>query len=173
MNLKNLFKDDDAVSPVIGVILMVAITVILAAVIASFVLGLGDSQETAPNVSFEFDYNASNNQLDVTKSGGDAVESENLYIRGSNANPTGTWPGTSSPYDPDSPVADESSGACSLPVTSATICGLGGYTNSGEIGAGQGFKIAYGGDADDYEITLVYEDGDVSEELVSDEGPDA
>jgi len=42
MDLKKLFNDDDAVSPVIGVILMVAITVILAAVIASFVLGLGD-----------------------------------------------------------------------------------------------------------------------------------
>jgi len=34
-------KDEDAVSPVIGVILMVAITVILAAVIASFVFGMG------------------------------------------------------------------------------------------------------------------------------------
>jgi len=33
----------DAVSPVIGVILMVAITVILAAVIGTFVLGLGES----------------------------------------------------------------------------------------------------------------------------------
>ena len=36
-------KDEDAVSPVIGVILMVAITVILAAVIASFVFGMGGS----------------------------------------------------------------------------------------------------------------------------------
>lgn len=33
-------KNDEAVSPVIGVILMVAITVILAAVIASFVFGI-------------------------------------------------------------------------------------------------------------------------------------
>ena len=33
-------KNDEAVSPVIGVILMVAITVILAAVIAMFVFGL-------------------------------------------------------------------------------------------------------------------------------------
>jgi len=36
-------KDDEAVSPVIGVILMVAITVILAAVIAAFVFGMGGS----------------------------------------------------------------------------------------------------------------------------------
>jgi len=38
--------DDRGVSPVIGVILMVAITVILAAVIASFVLGFGDSVQS-------------------------------------------------------------------------------------------------------------------------------
>lgn len=42
--------DEKGVSPVIGVILMVAITVILAAVIASFVFGLGTSvPKTPPN----------------------------------------------------------------------------------------------------------------------------
>jgi len=57
MQIKHLMQDDDAVSPVIGVILMVAITVILAAVIASFVLGLGDqAQQTTPQASFSFDY---------------------------------------------------------------------------------------------------------------------
>ena len=50
-------EDDRGVSPVIGVILMVAITVILAAVIASFVLGLGDqTDEVAPNVNFEGEF---------------------------------------------------------------------------------------------------------------------
>ena len=40
-------KNDEAVSPVIGVILMVAITVILAAVIAAFVFGMaGGVQKT-------------------------------------------------------------------------------------------------------------------------------
>jgi flagellin-like protein len=43
----NLFQEDDrAVSPVIGVILMVAITVILAAVIGTFVLNLGGSVQS-------------------------------------------------------------------------------------------------------------------------------
>lgn len=57
MKLKQLFEEDDAVSPVIGVILMVAITVILAAVIATFVLGLGEQvSDTAPQASFSFDY---------------------------------------------------------------------------------------------------------------------
>ncbi|MGD1003854.1 MAG: type IV pilin N-terminal domain-containing protein [Methanoregulaceae archaeon] len=40
-------KNGDAVSPVIGVILLVAITVILAAVIAAFVFGMaGNIQKT-------------------------------------------------------------------------------------------------------------------------------
>jgi flagellin-like protein len=46
-------ETDRAVSPVIGVILMVAITVILAAVIGAFVLEIGDQQETAPNSSYD------------------------------------------------------------------------------------------------------------------------
>jgi flagellin-like protein len=45
MNVKrrNLRDDEDAVSPVVGVILMVAITVIMAAVIGAFVYGYGGS----------------------------------------------------------------------------------------------------------------------------------
>ncbi|PSP38038.1 hypothetical protein BRC71_08710 [Halobacteriales archaeon QH_7_65_31] len=56
MNIKELFNDDSAVSPVIGVILMVAITVILAAVIGTFVLGLGSNVQSVPSAQFTFDY---------------------------------------------------------------------------------------------------------------------
>ena len=54
MQIKELLTGDErAVSPVIGVILMVAITVILAAVIGTFVLGLGDRvSQSAPQASF-------------------------------------------------------------------------------------------------------------------------
>jgi len=44
-------ENEDAVSPVIGVILMVAITVILAAVIAAFVFGMGSNIGTTKNVA--------------------------------------------------------------------------------------------------------------------------
>lgn len=44
--------DEKGVSPVIGVILMVAITVILAAVIASFVFGMGSNVKRTYNVAF-------------------------------------------------------------------------------------------------------------------------
>lgn len=53
MSVTELFSDDEAVSPVIGVILMVAITVILAAVIGAFVIGIGDDQSTVPQASWD------------------------------------------------------------------------------------------------------------------------
>ncbi len=59
-----LFDKDKAVSPVIGVILMVAITVILAAVIGAFVLGFQDrATERVPQASIgiEADLSGSNN----------------------------------------------------------------------------------------------------------------
>ncbi|MFB6139527.1 MAG: type IV pilin [Halosimplex sp.] len=87
MQLKRLFDDDDAVSPVIGVILMVAITVILAAVIATFVLGLGDQvSNTSPQASFSFEWNGAagtEDALNVTHDGGETIQAQNLYIRGS------------------------------------------------------------------------------------------
>ncbi|WP_276255597.1 type IV pilin N-terminal domain-containing protein [Halomontanus rarus] len=52
-------EEERAVSPVIGVILMVAITVILAAVIAAFVLDLGSSMgEPGPNTAATVDVNS-------------------------------------------------------------------------------------------------------------------
>ncbi|MDS0258316.1 type IV pilin N-terminal domain-containing protein [Haloarcula sp. S1CR25-12] len=82
MSLKNLFHDDDAVSPVIGVILMVAITVILAAVIASFVLGLGDQQQQTPQASFEWEYNSDDSTFTVTHDGGDSIDLARISIEG-------------------------------------------------------------------------------------------
>ena len=92
MQLKQLLNDDDAVSPVIGVILMVAITVILAAVIGTFVLGLGDQvQTTAPNAQFSFDWDSSNDELDITHDGGDGIAADELYLSGNIANPDNDW----------------------------------------------------------------------------------
>jgi flagellin-like protein len=79
MDFKQLFNDDDAVSPVIGVILMVAITVILAAVIATFVLGLGDSlSNQAPQAQLSFNPNDDT----IIHNGGDRLEGTNLEVTG-------------------------------------------------------------------------------------------
>jgi flagellin-like protein len=82
MNFEQLLTDDDAVSPVIGVILMVAITVILAAVIGTFVLGLGDQvSNTSPTASFTFDLDENgggSDELSITHDGGDKIDGANL-----------------------------------------------------------------------------------------------
>ncbi|AUX10679.1 flagellin [Halalkaliarchaeum desulfuricum] len=84
MQLKEFIGDREAVSPVIGVILMVAITVILAAVIGTFVLGLGDQVgDTAPNANWDAEIDEpANGEYNVTFShtGGDSVDAETLSI---------------------------------------------------------------------------------------------
>ncbi|WP_042665600.1 type IV pilin [Haloferax sp. ATB1] len=87
MQLTNLFNDDAAVSPVIGVILMVAITVILAAVIGTFVLGLGDQVgDTAPQASFGFDFandvsdTNTSAQVIITHESGEAISADRLTV---------------------------------------------------------------------------------------------
>lgn len=53
MKANRTFKaNEDAVSPVIGVILMVAITVVLAAVVFVLVSDLGEGGEASPQISF-------------------------------------------------------------------------------------------------------------------------
>jgi flagellin-like protein len=59
-------KDDSAVSPVIGVILMVAITVILAAVIGTFVLGLGDQVEQNARAGINADVDAADQNVSIS-----------------------------------------------------------------------------------------------------------
>jgi flagellin-like protein len=81
MDFKQLFDDDRAVSPVIGVILMVAITVILAAVIGTFVLGLGDQvQNTTPRASFGFDTADGKAQVTITHESGDSISASDLSV---------------------------------------------------------------------------------------------
>lgn len=67
-------KDDEAVSPVIGVILMVAITVILAAVIAAFVFGLGTPKQ-APQVSIVISSTSTaTSNITLTQRGGESID---------------------------------------------------------------------------------------------------
>ena len=87
MNVNNLFNSDDrAVSPVIGVILMVAITVILAAVIGTFVLGLGDSLgDNQPTAQLSVDVDEEDPTVTVNHNGGDSIAGGELRVVVSNA----------------------------------------------------------------------------------------
>jgi len=88
---RSVFDDNTGVSTVIGVILMVAVTVIIAAVIESSAFGLGESvSESPPQAVFEIEQTEtdvkSNSEeytfksVNITHEGGDAVDPENVRI---------------------------------------------------------------------------------------------
>jgi len=66
---------------------MVAITVILAAVIGAFVIGIGSDQEVTPTASFGFDFSSADASADenaevvVRHSQGDSIQSpDSLFV---------------------------------------------------------------------------------------------
>ena len=71
---ESLQGEERAVSPVIGVILMVAITVILAAVIGAFVLGIGDDVQSDVQAGVSVDGEGSDNVTVTWTSEGTATE---------------------------------------------------------------------------------------------------
>ena len=75
---ESLFAEERAVSPVIGVIMMVAVTVILAAVIGAFVFGLGGQQQQAPQAMF--DYNFNEGDVTISHDSGDALTRANIDV---------------------------------------------------------------------------------------------
>ncbi len=157
MQLKRLLQTDEdrAVSPVIGVILMVAITVILAAVIASFVLGLGQNQEVAPTSTFDFNYDADENNVTVTHTGGDNVRNDSVAIRGTSlTNNNRGWYDTS--------LSSQYRGTNSTEIDGKKA-----------ITSGDSAVVQVGGG--DYVIRVVWESptGGSSSELATDRGPDA
>lgn len=65
-------NQDMAVSPVVGVMLMLVVTIIIAAVVSAFAGGLGGSTSKSPQVSLEGAYSISKG-LSITNTGGDAL----------------------------------------------------------------------------------------------------
>ena len=156
MQFKQLFADDDAVSPVIGVILMVAITVILAAVIASFVLGLGDQNNPAPTASFNFDWDSTAGDLLVTHGDGDEIDGDQLFIRGDNLGQA--YGSSNAPSDSWNNLAG----------TSGTVSAGQSVELGDDSGTGSNTGSAY-------VINVVWEDpdSDSTSTLSTDRGPDA
>ena len=87
-------KNEEAVSPVIGVILMVAITVILAAVIAAFVFGMAGNVAKTKVIAITAGRPTST-QYQVTNMGGpDAGSLLSISVAGTNAAGTAASGGT-------------------------------------------------------------------------------
>ena len=73
--------DRRAVSPVIGVVMMVAITVILTGVIAAFVLGFGAETKAPPQASLALEQN-STGEIVIMHLGGDTIDLDEVFLRG-------------------------------------------------------------------------------------------
>jgi len=170
MQIKKLLQEDNAVSPVIGVILMVAITVILAAVIASFVLGLGGNTTQNPQASFSWDYEQLETDGDteygittISHDGGDSIPAGELYFRGSG---WGDVDDSDSDFDEYDSISD--------PLLSDDGSWTGGSDTSdtSEVSSGMSADIAVNSD---FDIQLVWEpaEGDTSATLSEETGPDA
>ena len=78
MQLSNLFRDDDAVSSTLGVVLLVSVTVILAAIFGAFAFGFLGT-ESAPNTEFNYDFNGSGGVV-VSHDGGNALDGDRLQF---------------------------------------------------------------------------------------------
>lgn len=78
-NLRDLATTDDrGVSTIIGVILMVAVTIVMAGVVGGYVLNQTNNMDTAqPNTQVEFNYDAADDQIAIVHDGGDTLTTDN------------------------------------------------------------------------------------------------
>lgn len=78
--MKHTYSTEEGVSPVIGVILMVAITVILAAVIAAFVFGMAGSMTKTKVVAATVQQPDANNVIITYHGGQDAASLTSVNV---------------------------------------------------------------------------------------------
>lgn len=142
---------EDAVSPVIGVILLVAIVAVLAGVIGGVLLGLGDSLgTTTPRASFTFDYDTDGTTGTDIAAGGDSGTLTIVHAGGDNVPAAGV-----------EVVADPGSTADSDDLAW-----------SGSVSAGDSASVLVDADAT-VRLSYVAADGGQSATLATWDGPEA
>ena len=81
MKIMNLIhKKEDAVSPVIGVMLMLVVTIVIAAVVAAFAGGLGSDVEMAPTAALDIDV-YSNGEVKIESLSGETLITKDITIK--------------------------------------------------------------------------------------------
>lgn len=108
MELTRLLAEKNAVTPVIGIILLVAIAVILASIVGVFALGLSDeTQDTSPQTRLSFDYadgdqtgevsgcglsdddGSNEGKLTITHDAGDQIDEIRITLKDEDGNTAG------------------------------------------------------------------------------------
>ena len=107
--LNELRSDSRGVSPVIGVVLMIAVVVILAAVVGAFATGVFGGQQSAPQASFSYDADAGTDG-EVVMDGGDTMDAGNLEVTQGSASTDWGSSGTDVTAGDSQPVPSGGSG---------------------------------------------------------------
>jgi len=146
-NMKKIWKNEEGVSPVIAVILMVAITVVLAAVLYVMVSGMLGTTGTTPTVSMNWNENPEIPGLYtgnvVSISGVSSINTDDVTV-------TATHGGTSNSKD-----LDTFGGGSNLTIGTTFQMSFQDQSPIGKLGAEDIFSIS-GGDTGDT-IRLVYQ----------------
>ena len=125
MQIRDLFVEDDAVSSVVSTVLMVAITIILVAVIGSFVLSMGGAV-------------------------GEKVPSATLSITQANATCTGGGPGITITHQGGDVIATDQLSVTVNDEPAMNCAGDRVWSGSGEVSAGDSAHIVqYGNPSSD------------------------
>ena len=121
-------KNDEAVSPVIGVILMVAITVILAAVIAAFVFGMSGNIQKTKIVSVGLTRTSATNVNAIFNGGQDAASTYNITFSGPAVTGTPKLAGLTA----TSPIAVGCMTAITTTASPTQIIGVGHFSDGSQ-----------------------------------------
>jgi flagellin-like protein len=78
-------RAERGMTPVVGIVLLVAVTLLLAATVAAFALGIQDDQRSdrVPTVAIDFEYNTNggtNDTLTVVHKSGQAVDTSRIDV---------------------------------------------------------------------------------------------
>ena len=106
MNGRQFTTDEAGVTPVIGIILLISITVLLAATVGAFVMGMEDDavQDSAPTVAMEFDYQGADSSgeddvLRIIHDAGGELNNAQTYVVVRDATCTDTSEGPNGRYN--------------------------------------------------------------------------
>jgi flagellin-like protein len=163
MHARRTERNDRGVSPVIGVILMVAITVLLAATVATFFIGLGDTAEQyeSPTAAFEFDYGnerGGGQVLSIQHVSGDTLRRANVRFTLSDARCVG------GPVDPNGRYRPATLGVTSTQISAGVTARIdSALCSSGDL-------VLRSASVD---VVWISPEGQNSNKLIGWDGPDA
>ncbi|MBP2134025.1 FlaG/FlaF family flagellin (archaellin) [Methanomicrobium sp. W14] len=79
--MEDIFKTESAVSPVVGVMLMLVVTIVIAAVVSGFAGSLVSSDSSSPQATIQGSYSYSNNVFQLYHAGGDELSTQKIIVK--------------------------------------------------------------------------------------------